>query len=421
MIDINKLKQNPKEFKEAISKKTFKTDLDQLISLDEKRRELTTKVDELRAQRNQASQNRDIEKGKEIKASLDNLEADLKKADIEFKDAIYEIPNPPLPNVPIGDESNNQVLRTEGEIPKFSFTPKDHLDIGENLNIIDMVRASKVSGSRFAYLKNKGALLELALVQMTMQVLVEEGFSPIIPPTLIKQPITAKLGYWHGGGNENYYLVSDYLDDNPSSEKQLNQLYLVGTGEHAVVPMYMDEVFQAAELPAKFAAFSSCYRREAGTYGKDTKGILRVHQFDKVEMVEFVRPEDDEAQRRKMLAVSEKLLKMLGLPYQVVQLASGDLGFPAAETIDLETWIPSQNKYRETHSISTTTDFQARRLNIKFKNDNGDLEYVHILNGTAFAIGRTVIAILENFQQEDGSVIIPEALRKYTGFDKISP
>jgi len=234
---------------------------------------------------------------------------------------------------------------------------------------------------------------------------------------LIKKEITEGLGYWQAGGNENYYLVSDYQGLLSGGEVS-NPLYLVGTGEHSTVPMHKDEIFEEKSLPKKYVAFSSCFRREAGTYGKDTKGILRVHQFDKVEMVVFCKPEDDEKILQKMLSYSESLMKDLGLPFQIVTLAAGDIGFPTKKTYDIEVWLPGQNKYRETHSISTTADYQARRLNIKYKTSVGN-KFVHILNGTAFALGRTIIAILENYQQEDGSVVIPEVLQKWMGKDRI--
>lgn len=436
MLDINFIKENLDKVKKSIEARKADVDLDQLLKLDDQRRDLITKVDELRAKRNAFSHMRPDQSQlghlQDLKEDLEKLEPDLKKIENKLEELMLGIPNVPVEGVPEGDPSNNKILKQEGTLPKFDFTPKDHVELGELLDIIDIPRAAKVSGTRFGYLKNQGALLEFALIQFALKTLAKEGFIPIIPPALIRKEITDGLGYWHGRidekhtANENYYLVSD-----PEEHEQ--GLYLIGTGEHAVVPMHSDEVLDESELPKKYVAFSPCFRREAGSYGKDTKGILRVHQFDKVEMVEFVKPEEDEAQRGKMLSIAEGLMQSLGLPYQVVQLAAGDLSFPGAETMDIETWIPSQGKYRETHSISTTTDFQARRLNIRFKmkqpgsmalmgvGGGHRIEYVHILNGTAFAIGRMIIAILENFQAEDGSVKIPEVLQKYTGFSEIKP
>lgn len=438
MLDINYIRENLDKVKKAVKDKHAEVDIDLLLKSDDKRREFIQRADKLRQERNEAANNRDIEKGKRIKDELEKLESLLKHHEESFRNYMLLVPNIPFETVPEGDASNNKILKQEGTLPKFNFTPRDHVEIGEILDIIDIDRASKVSGSRFGYLKGAGVLLELALIQLAMETLLKEGFIPVIPPALIKKEITEGLGYWHGGGNENYYLVSDYEIGGPDKGKE-TPLYLIGTGEHAIVPMHSGEILEGNELPKKYAAFSPCFRREAGSYGKDTKGILRVHQFDKVEMVVFAKPDDDEVELKKMLAVSEGIVNSLGLPYQVVQLASGDLGFPSAKTIDIETWIPSQGQYKETHSISTTTDFQARRLNIKYKKvelpqvtilghypekmmvPTVKNDFAHILNGTAVAIGRTIIAILENFQQEDGSVRIPEVLQKYTGFSEIKP
>ncbi len=421
MLDLKLIRERPDEVRNGVKNKGGDPEvIEKILFLDEKWRSILKGVEELRQERNTISKNatpESISRGQEIKKELKSLEEELKKYEKELKEILLSLPNLPLSHLPVGGESQNKVIRKEGEPREFSFKVRDHLELGELLDIIDVGRAAKVSGSRFIYLKNEGVILELALVNFALSKLIGEGFSPVLPPVLIKQRITEGLGYWRGGGNENYYLVSD-LEEISKTEKINNPLYLIGTGEHALVPMHMDEI--VSNLPKKYVAFSSCFRREAGTYGKDTRGMFRVHQFDKVEMVEFVKEEDDESERKKMLDISSSLLKELGLPFQLVQLATGDIAFPTAETIDIETWIPSQQKYRETHSISTTTDFQARRLNTKY-DDKGNKKFVHILNGTAFAVGRTMIAILENYQEEDGTVIIPEVLRKYTGFEKISP
>lgn len=436
MLDINYIRENLDKVKKSVEARKLDVDLEKLLKLDDERRELIQKVDELRAKRNAYSHMRPDQSQlgnlQDLKQNLEKLESELKKIEIKFKELMLAVPNVPEKGVPEGDASNNKILKQEGTLPKFTFTPKDHTELGELLDIIDIPRAAKVSGSRFAYLKNEGALLEFALVQLAMATLVKEGFIPIVPPALIRKEVTEGLGYWHGKidekhtANENYYLVLD-------PEENDQGLYLVGTGEHAVVPIHSDEILEEEDLPKKYVVFSPCFRREAGSYGMDTKGIFRVHQFDKVEMVAFVKPEEDEQLRRKMLSIVESLMQSLKLPYQVVQLAAGDLSFPGAETMDIETWIPSQGKYRETHSISTTTDFQARRLNIRCKikqpgsmelmgvGGGHRIEYAHILNGTAFAIGRTIIAILENFQTGEGSIKIPEVLHKYTGFSEINP
>ncbi len=426
MLDINYIKENLEKVKKSIQDRKADVDLEKLLSLDTQRRDLIQRVDELRSKKNEAAKNKDIDTGIKINSELDGLEKELKKKEKEWKELMFQVPNVPLDEVPEGDASKFDIIHKGGEVIKFNFSPRDHVELGAMLDIIDLPKGAKVAGARFAYLKNEGVLLELALVQYAINRLIKSNFIPVIPPTLIKKEITDKLGYWHGRvdeehtANENYYLVSDE-EEGISGTKKANPLYLIGTGEHAIVPMHADEIFAEEDLPKKYVAFSPCYRREVGKGGQDVRGILRVHQFDKVEMVAFVKPEDDERIRKEMRGIVEEIMKDLGLPYQVKKLPSEDISFPAAETIDIETWIPSQNIYRETHSISTTTDFQARRLKTRFKEKDGSIKFVHILNGTAIAIGRTIIAILENFQQEDGSVKIPEVLHKYTGFSEIKP
>lgn len=433
MLDIQFIRDNPEKVKKDLSRRLFKevTLIDKTLKLDEERRKLLIEIEGLRAQRNQAAKTKDIEKGRKLKKELSEKEPKLKVVEDKLKETLYSIPNIPLEDVPEGPEENKKFVRKNGEPKKFDFTPKEHLDLGVKLGIIDIQRASKVSGSRFAYLKGDGVLLELALINFAIEKLTKKGFIAVFPPMLIKKEITEGLGYWQGGGNENYYFVKDYEKTESGKEERELDLYLVGTGEHSVVPLHSGETLDGSELPKKYVAFSGCFRREAGSYGKDTRGILRVHQFDKVEMVEFVKPEDDKKEHEAMLSYSEELMQELGLPYQVVVLASGDMGFPTAKTYDIESWLPGQGKYRETHSISTTTDYQARRLKIKFRESQPGsitllgvgggqrVEYVHILNGTAFAIGRTIIAILENYQQKDGSVVIPKVLQKWVGKEKI--
>ena len=349
-----------------------------------------------------------IEKGKELKAKLEKEENSLSAVWDELKTWLLKIPNPPKSDVKVGkDESENEIIKKVGTPKKFSFTPKDHLELGESLDIIDVKRAAKVSGSRFGYLKNEGALLEFALKQFAFEVLIKEGFIPVIPPVLIKKEIMDGLGYTQMGEEENIFSLDK------------DNLYLVGTSEQSIVPMFKDEFFKKEELPKRFVGFSTCFRREAGSYGKDTRGIFRVHQFDKVEMVSFVAENEDDKEHEYLLSLEEKLLKALEISYQVVRICTGDLGFNAARKYDIEVWIPSQNKYREITSASTTTDFQSRRLNIKYQ-DGNEKKYVNILNGTAFSMNRPIIAILENYQQKDGSVIIPKILQKYLHFEKIT-
>ena len=407
MIDIHLLRENPEKIKEGIKAKQLDPKLvDVVLKLDEERRKLLGEIEELRAKRNKFAKEQNIEKGKEIKVELQKLEPKLTKIEKEYKEKIYQIPNPPADDVKTGkDEGKNEVVRKWGE--KKESSAKDYLELSENLDIVDVKRAAKVSGSRFGYLKGDAALLELALVQFAMEFLVKEGFTPIIPPSLIKKESMRGMGYLEHGGEEDMYVF------------EKDDLVLVGTSEQSIGPMHMDEVLVEKDLPKRYVSFSPCFRREAGSYGKDTKGILRVHQFDKVEMFSFVKVEESEKEHEYLLSLEEKLFQALEIPYQVVKMCSGDLGAPAAKKYDLEAWMPGQGKYREVTSTSNTTDFQARRLNIKYQN-KGETKFVHTLNGTAFAIGRTIIAIIENYQEKDGSVKIPEVLQKWIGKDRIS-
>jgi seryl-tRNA synthetase len=374
----------------------------------------------VRAKKNQANeqikqlhdkQDREVVilKMRELDQNADRFDAEFKEVDSEFQGLMSLIPNPPAPDVKEGkDESENEIIRKWGEPLKFSFEPKDHLALGQTLDIVDVERGAKVSGARFGYLKGQAALLEFALARFALDELVRHGFVPVVPPVLIKQEAMAGMGYLEHGGEENMYLLKE------------DGLVLVGTSEQSIGPMHQDEIIEKQSLPLRYAGFSSCFRREAGSYGKDTRGILRVHQFDKVEMFSFCSPEESDKEHEFLLKIEEGFFQALKIPYQVVKMCSGDLGAPAARKYDLEAWLPGQQKYREVTSTSTCTDFQARRLNIKYRDpQTGKNEFVHMLNGTAFAIGRTLIAILENFQQKDGSIKIPEVLQKYTGFKEI--
>ena len=408
MLDIQFIRDNPEKVKKGVSAKQLDPKLvDEVLSLDKKRRELLAEIEELRAKRNQAAKAKKVEEGKKIKLQLQKLEPELREVESKFKEALYQIPNIVAPDVPEGkDESENKVLRKWGEPKKFDFKPKDHLELGEALDIIDVKRAAKVSGTRFGYLKGDATLLEFALINLALETLIKEGFIPVTPPALIKKQAMRGMGYMEHGGEEDMYVL------------EKDGIVLVGTSEQSIGPMHINEVFEAKDLPKRYVAFSSCFRREAGSYGKDTRGILRVHQFDKVEMFSFTKPEDSDKEHEFLLSLQEKFFQALDIPYKVVEMCSGDLGAPAARKYDLEAWMPGQGKYREITSTSNTTDFQARRLNIKYQ-DKGKTKFIHTLNGTAFAIGRTIIAILENCQQKDGSVVIPKVLQKWVGKDKI--
>ncbi|HRN96448.1 MAG TPA: serine--tRNA ligase [Candidatus Levybacteria bacterium] len=409
MLDIKYIQENPEKVQQSAADKGVAVDVGGLLDTDREYREISTQVQNLRAERNVAAKSRDIEKGKELKVKLDELEPRLKELEEKLQEMLWTIPNPAKDDVKIGkDDTENEVIRTYGEPTTFSFKPRDHVELGQLLDIIDIERATKVSGSRFYYLKNQGVLLEQALVRYAMDTLIPEGFIPIIPPVLITEDTMKRLGYMEHGGDEDMFRL------------EKDKLVLVATAEHAIAPIHKDEVLSEEELPKRYVGYSPSFRREAGSYGKDTRGILRVHQFNKVEMVSFVKQGEDDTEHEFLLGLEEKFFQELNIPHQVVKMCTGDLGFPAARKYDIEAWIPTQEKYREVTSVSTVTDFQSRRLNTKYRTKEGT-EYVQILNGTAFSIGRPIIAILENFQQEDGTVIIPEILRKYTGFDKISP
>jgi len=417
MLDIKFIRENPEKVKEGIRKKGVEVDLDEILRLDEKRRKLQKRIDEIRAQKNKASREivrlkeaereKLLKELKELDKEGDILEKEFKEIEKKFWDLMAKVPNLPFDEVPVGkDERDNVVLKEVGEIPKFDFEPKDHLEIGEALDIIDVKRAAKTSGTRFGFLKGKAVLLEFALVNFALETLMKEGFVPVIPPVLIKEKPFWGMGYLDRGAEEVYFIEKD-------------NLYLIGTAEQILGPMHMDEIFKEDELPKRYVGFSSCFRREAGSYGKDTRGIFRVHQFDKVEMFSFCKPEDSKKEHLFFLEMEERLMKALKIPYRVINICTGDLGDPAAAKFDIEAWLPGQGRYRETHSTSNCTDYQARRLNIRYRAKDGKLHFVHTINGTAFAIGRTIIAILENYQQKDGSVKVPEILQKYLPFKEI--
>jgi seryl-tRNA synthetase len=407
MLDIKFIRENPDKVKEGIKKKQAKVDIDRLLELDKKRRELLQEIEGLKAEQNKISEQGKadkemIEKAKKLKEKIKKIEPELDKIEEEFDKLMRQIPNLPLDDVPVGEgEKDNKVLREEGEKPKFDFKPKDYLEIAEKLDIIDVKRAAKVSGTRFGYLKGGAVLLEFALVRLAFDVLTKEGFVPVVPPVMLNYKAMEGMGYLDRGADEVYHLEKD-------------DLYLVGTSEQSIGVMHIDEILKESELPKRYAGFSTCFRREAGAYGKDTKGILRVHQFDKVEMFSFCHPDKSRDEHKLMLSLEEKLMQSLRLPYRVIDICTGDLGDPAAKKWDIEAWMPGQGEYRETHSTSNCTDFQARRLNVRYKSKEG-MNFVHTLNGTAFAIGRMIIAIIENYQQKDGSIVVPEALRKYMG------
>jgi len=409
MIDISLLRENPDFFRKSTTDKQIDPSVvDELLRVDEKRRTLLQEVENKRAESNKAAKNRDIEAGKRTKEELKSLEPTLRDLNEEYGGLLKSIPNPSAEDVKVGkDEEENEVVRNWGEKTNFDFEIKNHLELGENLEIIDTERASKVSGSRFAYMKGDGVKLEFALVGLAMEMLEPEGFELIRPPVLIKKESMEGMGYLEHGGEEDMFTL------------EKDNMVLVGTSEQTIGPMHMNETLNFKDGPLRYMGYSSCFRREAGSYGKDTKGIIRLHQFEKLEMFSFTTQKEGDEEHEFLLKLEEKLFQSLNIPYQVIKMCTGDLGAPAARKYDIEAWIPSQEKYREVTSASTTTDFQSRRLNIKYQ-DMGETKFAHMLNGTAFAIGRTIVAILENNQNEDGSVNIPEVLQKFMGKDKIT-
>lgn len=410
MLDLKFIRENVDLVKKAARDKKVDVDIDRVIELDKKKRELQVRLQGLQQERNAHAKSiqgkptdEQVAVGKRIKDELETQEKDFKNVDSDLNNLLLQIPNPAKHDVKVGkDDTENEVIRKWREPTKFSFSPKDHLELGEALGILDVKNASVVAGTRFGYLKNEGALLEFALKQLAFETLIKEGFVPVIPPVLIKKEIMEGLGYTAMGEAENIYSIAQ--DD----------LYLVGTSEQSIVPLHMNDTLKLSDLPRRYVGFSTCFRRESGSYGKDTRGIFRVHQFDKVEMVSFVAEGDDDREHEYLLSLEEKFFQMLEIPYQVVRICTGDLGFNAARKYDIEAWIPSQNKFREVTSTSTVTDFQSRRLNMKYQ-DGNEKKYLNVLNGTAFSMNRPIIAILENYQQEDGSVVVPEVLRKYVG------
>ena len=413
MIDLKLLQENPELFKVNNKRRGVDVDVDEAVVLIGKRAEAIKKLEEVRKTSNEVAKKMArasederpglIEQGKTAKEEVKVLEGELARLEGELDEMLAKFPNVLREDVPNGeDETSNQVVRAYGEATKFNFEPKDHMEIGEALGLIDAERAAKVSGSRFVYLKGDAVLLQFALVQYVMGIAAKHGFEPIVVPHMIAREAMGAMGYLaHGGEDEVYHLKND-------------DLVLIGTSEQAIGPMYMGEAIEESELPRRHVGYSPCYRREAGSYGKDVRGILRLHQFDKIEMFSFTEPDKSDEEHEKILAIQEEVMQGLELPHRVVKLCAGDTGTSSARTYDIETWMPAQNVYRETHSTSNTTDYQTRALDIRVKRE-GKNEMAHALNGTGLAIGRGLIAILENYQNEDGSVTIPEVLRSYMG------
>ncbi|HKF00051.1 MAG TPA: serine--tRNA ligase [Actinomycetes bacterium] len=417
MIDLKLVRDRPDRVRAALARRGEAGSVDRLLALDAARRALVTEVDELRAEQKRRGKEvagADPEERqalltelKGLAARLDEREDRLRTVDAELAELLAAIPNLPDPAAPDGGEDDAVEVRRVGTVPEFAFPVRDHLELGELLGAIDTVRAAKVSGARFGYLTGAGALLELALVRFAMDRLIPEGFTPVVPPVLVRREAMFGTGFL------------------PTDEQQIfrtadDDLYLAGTSEVPLVAYHADEILDPATLPRRYVGFSTCFRREAGSYGRDTRGIFRVHQFDKIEMVSFVLPEASAGEHEFLLSLEEVLLQALEIPYRVVDIAVGDLGGSAARKFDCEAWIPSQQAWRELTSTSNCTDYQARRSGIRFRGPGGN-EPVHTLNGTAVAVGRWVVALLENHQQPDGSVHVPAALQPHLGMQVITP
>ena len=410
MLDIHLVRKQLNEVKRKIASKNINPRLlDTVLKYDEVWRTMKTDIDGLRGKQHEYEKVRDFENAKKTKIKIDEKEKKAALFEQKRMKALLEVPNIPFDDVPIGsDENGNKVIREVGKKPVFDFEPKDHLELGEQLGIIDTKKAAEVAGSRFSYLKKEAALLEFALVRLAFDKLMLHGFVPIVPPVMIREEAFMGMGRLTPSQKEERYHL------------QKDKLYLVGSAEHTIGPLHMNEIFDEKQLPLRYVGFSSCFRREAGSYGKDTRGILRVHQFDKIEMFSFVRPEDSEEEHKFLLSMQEALMQELELPYRVMEICTGDMGFTDARQYDIECFMPAQGKFRETNSCSNTTDFQARGVNIKYrKTSDQKVEFVHMLNATGFAIGRMIVAILENYQTKEGIVRIPRALQAYVGSKEI--
>lgn len=410
MLDINFIRENKDAVKKGVADKQFDPSLiDKVLELDEKRRKMILEIESLRAKRNKiAEEKKPSEEGKKIKEELKDKEPEQAKVESEYRELLFKIPNLPLKNVPIGkSEKDNKEIRKWGTPTKFSFEPKDHLQLGKDLGILDFETGAKVTGSQFYFLYGDGALLELALIHFAFEKLSKVGFLPVITPDLAKSRYYLGTGYTPKGNEAQTYTIEG------------QDLGLIATAEVTLAGSHADEVILEEKLPLKYIGYSHCFRQEAGAYGKYSKGLYRVHEFTKAEMFIYCLPEESAKFHEYILKMEEEIYQELGLPYRVVEMCTGDLGAMAARKFDVEAWMPGRKDYGEVTSTSNCTDYQARNLNIKFRRKTGETEYVHMLNGTAIVTSRVPLAILENFQQKDGSVAIPKVLQKWMGKEKI--
>src|SRR3954449_3430711 len=409
MLDIKRLRDDPEPFRAGLTRRGMPEAVDELLAADEDRRSLTTRVEELRASQNQASKaigkadgdekQRLIAEVASVSAELKALEPQLADAEATLNGLLASTPNLPDPSAPDGGEDDAlEIKRNHDRPPEFGFEVRDHAALGELLGVLDTERGARTSGSRFVYLLGDIVLLQFALVRNAMDILMQEDFTPVIPPVLVREEAMYGTGF----------LPSDAVNIYRTDE---DELYLVGTAEVSLAALHMGEILDEADLPLRYAGYSTCFRREAGAAGKDTRGMFRVHQFDKVEMFSFTRPEDSADEHEFLLSIEEEIVAELGFPYRVVNVAAGDLGASASKKYDIEAWMPAQQRYREITSTSNTTDFQARRLEVRYRGESGP-ELVHTLNGTAIT-ARSLIAIMENFQDEDGTIAVPSVLEEF--------
>ncbi|MDK2949134.1 MAG: seryl-tRNA synthetase [Patescibacteria group bacterium] len=419
MLDIKYIRENKEKVKEAVQKKKINFDVDYLLDLDLKRRELLQAVEEKNAMKNQANQRikeaetqeqRDLLIGqmKELDRNSDNEEEEYKKIKEEFEELMLLVPNVPDESVPTGDsDEDNKEIKTWGEIPMFDFTIKDHIQLVKDLDLVDFERGAKVAGFRGYYLKREAFQLSMAIMNYATDILMKNGFIPMHAPSLVNEKIMKGTGYLPQAKDEVYQTTDG--------------MYLAGTSEVSVMGYHSDEILKEDDLPIKYMGFSPCFRTEIGSYGKDTQGILRVHEFMKIEQVVLCINDKEESVRlhEEITRNAEEILQGLNIPYHVVVNCTGDLGLGQVKKYDIECWVPSQEKYRETHSSSYFFDFQTRRLNIRYKDRNGDIKFAHSLNNTGIATPRILIPLLENNQRSDGSIAIPEALHKYLNFKEI--
>ena len=416
MIDPSLLRSDPEQIRLSLRRRGLTVDLDELIDMEARLRRTRQEAEETRAAQKEAGKEIARLQGAEKEAAIAEvaklaesykaLEDEAVRLAQTFEQHWAALPNLVDPDAADGkSEVDNVEVKRVGEQPHFDFEASDFTALGSRLDIIDMERGAKVSGSRFGYLKGQAVILELGLVRYAFDRLVGAGFTPMVPPVLVREQALYGTGFFPGDREQVYSVPAD-------------DLFLVGTSEVSLAAYHTDEIFNVDQLPLRYAGFSTCFRREAGTYGKDTQGLFRVHQFDKVEMFVFCAPESSAEEHERLLSIEESIVGGLGIPYRVVNVAAGDLGSSAAKKYDIEAWFPSQDAFREVTSCSNTTDYQARRLKIRVRGEDGN-RIIHTLNGTAVAVGRMILAILENFQQADGSVEMPEALVPYVGFGRI--